>query len=162
MKPIFSCIIFSFFHLFLKAVVIIGLSRFLHIFLRKLRQPRVIAEMLGGICLGPSLLGRIPGFSSTLFPESSLKTLTLVANIGLVFYLFLVGLELDPKAFVNNFRKSLLISMAGILLPFLVGIGCSYGLYKNMLVPNSHNTQFGSFFLFTGVAMSITVNIYSV
>uniref|UniRef100_A0A915J5E8 Cation/H+ exchanger domain-containing protein n=1 Tax=Romanomermis culicivorax TaxID=13658 RepID=A0A915J5E8_ROMCU len=139
-----------------QATIIIVLSRFLHIFLRKLRQPRVIAEMLGGILLGPSALGSIPGFTNLLFPKSSLRTLNLVANIGLVFYLFLVGLELEPQAFFNNIKRSLAISLAGIVLPFTVGVACSYGLYVYLLVPNEHNVPFTSFLLFTGCAISIT------
>jgi len=113
--------------------------------------------MLGGICLGPSLLGRIPGFTETFFPKSSLGILNLIANIGLVFYLFLVGLELEPQAFIKNLRLSLLISGAGIILPFSVGVACSYGLYSYLLVPNTYNVPFSSFLLFTGVAISITV-----
>uniref|UniRef100_A0A915KGT4 Cation/H+ exchanger domain-containing protein n=1 Tax=Romanomermis culicivorax TaxID=13658 RepID=A0A915KGT4_ROMCU len=139
-----------------QAIIIIALSRFLHIFLRKLRQPRVIAEVISGIMLGPSMLGRIPGFKQTFFPDDSSGILGLVANIGLVFYLFLVGLELEPQVFFNNIRTSAIISLAGIILPFLVGVACSYGLYTYLLVPNVNNVPFMSFMLFTGVAISIT------
>jgi len=70
-------------------------TQLLSLLLRKLHQPRVIAEVLGGILLGPTALGRIPGFTQHVFPPQSVPYLTLVANIGLVLFLFLVGLEID-------------------------------------------------------------------
>lgn len=60
-----------------------------------LRQPQVIAEIIGGMCLGPSIFGYIPGFTENIFPSSSLPTLNLIASFGLVLYMFLMGLELD-------------------------------------------------------------------
>jgi Kef-type K+ transport system membrane component KefB len=119
----------------------------------------VIAEVIGGICLGPSVLGNIPGFTEAIFPKSSLPFLSLISNIGLILYLFLVGLELDPKVFFGDIRKSLVISVAGIILPFCLGLGVSYGMYHYLLVPNLNNIPFTSFMLFTGVAMAITVGL---
>uniref|UniRef100_A0A914W636 Cation/H+ exchanger domain-containing protein n=1 Tax=Plectus sambesii TaxID=2011161 RepID=A0A914W636_9BILA len=139
-----------------QATIIITISRLIHLGLAKLRQPRVIAEVIGGICLGPSVLGNIPGFTDTIFPKTSLPFLTLVSNIGLVLYLFLVGLELDPKVFFGDMKKSLSISLAGIILPFCLGLGVSYGMYHYLLIPNTNNVPFTSFMLFTGVAMAIT------
>lgn len=69
--------------------------RALAILLRYVRQPAVIAEVVGGIVLGPSVFGLIPGYMDTLFPKESLPLLSVIAQLGLVFYLFLVGLELD-------------------------------------------------------------------
>jgi Kef-type K+ transport system membrane component KefB len=77
--------------------VIILLSRLIHHLLSRLRQPRVISEIVGGICLGPSVLGQIPHLTSAVFPPSSLPALSLVANFGVVMYMFLMGLELDTS-----------------------------------------------------------------
>ena len=78
-------------------MLIISVTRILSLLGSYLKQPRVIFEVIGGIILGPSALGRIPNFLDKLFPTASLNYLGLVANIGLVLYLFLVGLELDPS-----------------------------------------------------------------
>lgn len=69
--------------------------------LAKLRQPKVIAEVLGGILLGPTAFGRIPGFSKAIFPTQSLSYLNLVSTIGLVLFLFLVGLEVSSRTSVD-------------------------------------------------------------
>ena len=74
--------------------------------LRKLRQPKVIAEVLGGIILGPTAFGRIPGFTEHIFPEQSLSYLSLVANIGLVLFLFIIGLEIETDVIRKNGRGS--------------------------------------------------------
>ncbi|KAF9404098.1 K(+)/H(+) antiporter, partial [Podila epigama] len=138
----------------IQAVIIVGLCYFLHIFLRKLKQPRVISEVIAGILLGPSCLGRIPGFASTIFNPQSLPFLNLVSSIGLVLFLFLVGLELDPALVVKRARFALGISFAGMALPLGVGAAVSYVLYEEM-GPDTE-VGFGQFLLFCGVAMSIT------
>ncbi|KAF9289839.1 K(+)/H(+) antiporter [Mortierella antarctica] len=138
----------------IQAVIIIGLCYFLHLFLRKLKQPRVISEVIAGILLGPSVMGRIPGFADTIFNPKSLPFLNLVSTIGLVLFLFLVGLELDPALVVKRARFALGISFAGMALPLGVGAAVSYVLYEE-LGPDT-TVGFGQFLLFCGVAMSIT------
>jgi Kef-type K+ transport system membrane component KefB len=90
----------------------------------------------------------------TIFPTSSLGNLKLVADLGLIFYLFLVGLELDISMMVARFKESFVISVAGMLVPFAFSAGTSYYLYVTFM----HDSQrsFGLVFLFLGVAMSIT------
>lgn len=138
----------------IQAVIIIGLCYFLHLGLRRLKQPRVISEVIAGIILGPSVMGRIPGFASTIFPPDGLPYLNLVSNIGLVMFLFLVGLELDPALVLKRARFALGISFAGMALPLGVGAAVSYVLYEE-LGPDT-TVGFGQFLLFCGVAMSIT------
>lgn len=88
--------------------------RVLAIFTKYIRQPRVIMEVVGGIILGPSALGRIPGYMDTIFPASSLGYISLVANMGLVIYLFLVGVELDPESLQKNGRNAIAIASVGM------------------------------------------------
>jgi Kef-type K+ transport system membrane component KefB len=107
----------------LQVIIIVVFARALGYVLQYVRQPPVIAEVLGGILLGPTLLCRIPAFKATVFPDESLGRLKLVADFGLVLYLFLVGMELDPHKVAKDFKKSSAISIAGIILPF--GLGTS-------------------------------------
>ncbi|KAL8821013.1 MAG: hypothetical protein Q9223_000889 [Gallowayella weberi] len=141
----------------IQAGIIIVFCRLLQYPLSKMRQPTVIAEIIGGILLGPSVLGRIPGFSDAIFPKESLPNLSLAANLGLVLFLFLVGLEVDLRLLLKNWKISLSVGAAGMALPFGLGCAISYGLYHEFredagLVPIS----FGTYMLFVGVAMAIT------
>ncbi|CAL8584390.1 hypothetical protein XPA_009993 [Xanthoria parietina] len=141
----------------IQAGIIIIFCRLLHYPLSKIRQPTVIAEIIGGILLGPSVLGRIPGFSNAIFPQESLPILSLAANLGLVLFLFLVGLEVDLRLLMKNWKISLSVGAAGMALPFGLGCAVAYGLYHEFreeagLVPIS----FGTYMLFVGVAMAIT------
>ncbi|KAF9573803.1 K(+)/H(+) antiporter, partial [Mortierella alpina] len=142
------------FSLSTKAVIIIGLCYILHMGLRKLKQPRVISEVIAGIILGPSVMGRIPGFANKIFNPAGLPYLNLISNVGLVFFLFLVGLELDPSQVMKRAKFALGITFAGMALPLGVGAAVSYVLYEEM-GPNP-TVGFGQFLLFCGVAMSIT------
>ncbi|KAJ1969507.1 K(+)/H(+) antiporter [Dispira parvispora] len=137
-----------------QVLIIILLSRFLHLGLGRLRQPMVISEIIGGVILGPTVLGRIPNFHSTIFPADSIPFVTLVANLGLVFFLFMVGLELDLGSLKKNIHRSLAISGAGMVIPFGLGVGVAYALYH--LLGTNHDVSFTSFMLFIGVDMAIT------
>eukprot|EP00475_Leptophrys_vorax_P028200 TRINITY_DN4070_c0_g2_i1.p1 TRINITY_DN4070_c0_g2~~TRINITY_DN4070_c0_g2_i1.p1 ORF type:complete len:788 (+),score=194.09 TRINITY_DN4070_c0_g2_i1:119-2482(+) len=139
-------------------MLIILLTRGLHIVFKKFRQPLVIWEIIGGIILGPSVLGNINGWIPTLFPTSTLAFLSLFANFGLFFYLFLVGIEMDLGLMAKGFRRSAMISISGIVVPFCLGIAVAEPLYHKLYLTGSHNanTSFASFCVFIGVAMSIT------
>ncbi|KAL8695873.1 MAG: hypothetical protein Q9201_007924 [Fulgogasparrea decipioides] len=141
----------------IQAGIIIIFCRLLDYPLSKIRQPKVIAEIIGGILLGPSVFGRISGFSNAIFPKESIPTLSLAANLGLVLYLFLIGLEVDLRLLLSNWRIALSVGAAGMALPFGLGCAIAYGLYHEFredagLVPIS----FGTYMLFVGVAMAIT------
>lgn len=134
-------------------VVIVGMTQILALGLGKIRQPKVIAEVLGGILLGPTAFGRIPGFQAHIFPKESQSYLSLTANIGLCLFLFLVGLEIDAAVIRRNVRLSASVALAGMVVPFAMGASLAIPLYKNFVDPK---IEFTHFMLFTSVAFSIT------
>ncbi|GAB1316820.1 Cation/H+ exchanger domain-containing protein [Madurella fahalii] len=141
----------------IQAGLIIVVCHLLHWPLSKIRQPRVIAEVVGGILLGPSVMGRIPGFRAAIFPTESLPNLTLVANIGLVLYLFLIGLETDVRFLVSNWRVATSVALAGMALPFGLGCALAWGLYHQFSGDEGIvSIGFSVYMLFIGVAIAIT------
>jgi Kef-type K+ transport system membrane component KefB len=103
-------------------------------------------------------MGRIPGFTDAIFPTESMPNLSLVANLGLVLFLFLVGLEVDLRYFVSNWRLAVSVGVAGMALPFGLGCAISWGLYHEFNhEPGIKPIAFGTYMLFIGIAMAITV-----
>ncbi|MFO0600289.1 MAG: cation:proton antiporter [Myxococcaceae bacterium] len=137
-----------------QAMLVIAVSRALAVPLRWLGQPLVIAEVVGGIVLGPSLLGWLaPDAFHALFPPSSLGTLGLLSQLGLIFFMFIIGLELEPELLKGLGKSAMLISNVSIALPFGLGAGAAVLLYAGWSVPGVPVTSFA---LFLGVAMSVT------
>jgi Kef-type K+ transport system membrane component KefB/nucleotide-binding universal stress UspA family protein len=134
--------------------VILVVSRTLGVVTRWLGQPLVIAEVLAGIVLGPSLLGWLwPEGLAALFPATSLPILKMLSQVGLVLFMFLVGLELDPKLLQARTHSSVAISHTSIIIPFALGAGAAWWLYDAYSPPH---VPFLSFLLFLGAAMSVT------
>lgn len=140
-----------------QACIIIIFCRLLHYPLSRLAQPRVIAEVIGGILLGPSVMMRIPGFKDNIFPTESMPVLSNVANLGLLLFLFLVGLEVDTRMFRSNWFVALNVGLAGMILPFGLGFGVAWGLYNEYRLESGlADISFGVYGLFIGTALSIT------
>lgn len=135
-------------------ITIILVARFFGWIFRKIGQPSVIGEMIAGIVLGPSLVGMyFPEYSNILFPKESLGNLQFLSQIGLILFMFVIGMELDLKALKNKANDAVVISHASIIFPFTLGIGLAYFIY-NQFAPDG--VEFASFALFLGIAMSIT------
>jgi Kef-type K+ transport system membrane component KefB/nucleotide-binding universal stress UspA family protein len=141
--------------LIVQLMVIIGLSRLIGKVTRWVGQPLVIAEIVAGVVLGPSLLGWLaPDLMHSLFPDSSLPVLKMLSQVGLILFMFLIGLELDPRLLQGRGHSSVAISHSSIIVPFILGAGASaLWLYRALSSPE---VPFLSFVLFMGVAMSIT------
>ncbi|KAJ0110120.1 hypothetical protein J7T55_000552 [Diaporthe amygdali] len=141
----------------IQAMIIIIFCRLLHYPLSYLGQPRVIAEVIGGILLGPSVMMRIPGFKANIFPTESMPVLNNVANLGLIIFLFLVALEVDVRLFTSNWRVALSVGLAGMILPFGLGCAIAWGLYHQFRdEADTVSINFGVFALFIGTALAIT------
>ena len=139
----------------LALAVIIMLARGLgYVFKRWLRQPPVIGEIVAGLVLGPSVLGAIsPGAAEMLLPAAAAPFLGIISKVGVVLFMFLVGLELDPKLLRGNGHATLAISHASIVAPFLLGATLALGLYP---LYSSSAVSFTVFSLFIGVSLSVT------
>jgi Kef-type K+ transport system membrane component KefB/nucleotide-binding universal stress UspA family protein len=137
-----------------QVVVIIAVSRLVGLVTRWIRQPMVIAEIAAGILLGPSLLGWLfPEVSASLFDASSLGILKMVSQLGLILFMFIIGLELDPQLLRGRGHASVAISHTSIVLPFALGVLLAFYLHPRY---SDDSVSFLAFALFLGAAMSIT------
>jgi Kef-type K+ transport system membrane component KefB len=140
--------------LLLQIVAILIVARLFGWICTKIGQPTVVGEVIAGIVLGPSLIGMyFPAFSAILFPVKSFDNLKILSQIGLIIFMYVVGMELDLKTLKNQARDAIVISHASIIVPFALGMGLAFFIY-NEFAPQG--VLFSSFSLFTGIAMSIT------
>ncbi|MCC6847187.1 MAG: cation:proton antiporter [Deltaproteobacteria bacterium] len=138
----------------LQAILIVAVSRLIGLATRRIRQPMVIAEIVAGIALGPSLLGWLaPSAEQWLFPAASMPLLGLLSQIGLILFMFLVGLEFDAGLLRGRGYAAVAISHTSILVPFALGAWLARHLHAD-LAPAG--VPLLSFALFLGTAMSIT------
>src|SRR5579872_2727469 len=141
-------------HVLLALLIIIISARVLGNVFHYFHQPPVIGEIIAGILLGPSFLGRIaPQVSSYVLPTSVAPFLGVISEVGVILYMFLVGLELDPGLLKRRGHAAVAISHASIIAPFLLGALASLILYPRL---SSADVRFTSFSLFLGVSMSVT------
>ncbi|KAI1592225.1 K + H + antiporter 1 [Pyrenophora tritici-repentis] len=141
----------------IQAGIIIIVCHMINYPLSKIRQPRVISEIIGGIILGPSVMGRIPGFKDSIFPQASMTNLNLVANLGLTLFLFIIGLEVDLRFLLSNWKIALNVGIASMAVPFGLGAAIAVGLYNEFKdEPGMVQIDFSVYMLFIGVAMAIT------
>ena len=141
-------------HVLLALATIIVTARLLGGLFAKLNQPPVIGEVIAGILLGPSLLGRIaPSVSAYVLPTSVAPFLSVLAQVGVILYMFLVGLELDTRLLRKRTHATVAVSHASIVLPFVLGCGLALLLYPRV---STSDVPFTYFALFCGVAMSVT------
>lgn len=140
--------------LILQIIVVVFASRVLGFLFNKIKQPPVIGEVLAGIALGPSLLGQLsPEISGFLFPANSVSNLQFLSQIGLILFMFIIGMELDLGVFKKKIQEAVFISHTGIFISLLAGIITGLFLYDEFGTENSGKFQFA---LFMGVSMSIT------
>ncbi len=140
--------------LLLQIVAILLVARFLGILFTKIGQPTVIGEILAGIVLGPSLLGKVwPEGFDFLFSPGSLDSIYILSQVGLVLFMFIIGLELDLHSLRRKLAQTFVISNVSIIVPFFGGMLLSYFIYEEFA---AGHTSFLPFSLFIGISMSIT------
>jgi len=148
-------------HVLATLASVIGLGNLLAWGLRRIHQPAVIGEVIAGILLGPSVLGLFsPETMQRLIPDAAtdphrlvVSSLNSIAQLGVVLYMFIVGLELNLRKVGQQAKAAIAISHASIVFPFVLGAGMALWLYP---ILSSREVPFTSFALFLGVAMSIT------
>ncbi|GAV51212.1 hypothetical protein ZYGR_0AD03950 [Zygosaccharomyces rouxii] len=138
--------------------LILATCNLLHIPFAKIRQPKVISEVIAGIILGPTVFGQIPNYMNTVFPESSIPGLNLTANLGIILFMFFLGLEVDKEFIKKHLKIALSIGLITLAVPF--GFGCLFSLplYNSYAKNNedSKHVKFSVFMCFIATSISVT------
>jgi Kef-type K+ transport system membrane component KefB len=141
-------------HVLVALTAVLATGRLLGLLFRYAGQPPVIGEVVAGIVLGPSVLGQLwPAAAAFVLPPSVAPYLGVIAQLGVILYMFLVGLELNPGALRERAGATVAISHASMAVPFILGAALALVLYPRL---SSRDVSFTSFALFLGVATSIT------
>jgi Kef-type K+ transport system membrane component KefB len=144
----------AFFHVLLGLAVILLAARIAGWAFTRIGQPSVSGEMFAGIALGPSILGRVaPELSGYLFPSSTFPQLSVIAQVGVVLYLFVIGLELDPRGVRQRARSAIVVSFAGIAVPLALGASVASLLHPVLAPPGVSQLAFAAFF---SIALAVT------
>lgn len=142
---------------FLCIALVIVVARVAGWLARKVRQPAVVGEIVAGILLGPSLLGLVDeGLPTTLFPLDTRPFLGIIAQLGLIIFMFIVGLELDMSLIRGKERIAAATSVTSVALPFALGIAGATVLWQEYGVVDGEEVEWLHFALFLGAAMSVT------
>lgn len=140
--------------LLIQIVIIVLSSKMLASLMSKIGQPLVVGEVIAGIVLGPSVLGYFwPGVSNFIFQADSLPNLNFLSQLGVILFMFIIGLELDIYLLKHKAHTAIVVSHASIIIPFAMGVSLAYFLYTTFAPPQISFLAFG---LFMGIAMSIT------
>ena len=140
--------------LILQIITIIVFARLFGFIFNKIGQPTVIGEIVAGIVLGPSVMGLFyPAASAFLFPAASLGNIQFLSQVGLILFMFVIGMELDIRIIRKQAHEAVIISHASIIIPYTLGVGLSWFMYREFAPAH---ISFIAFALFMGIAMSIT------
>ncbi|TKY60437.1 Cation/H(+) antiporter 15 [Spatholobus suberectus] len=138
--------------LFILQLMLVVITTRLFVFILKpIRQPRVISEMLGGILLGPSVLGKNKTFSDAVFPQRSVILIETMSNVGILYFMFLVGVGMDASAIRRIGRKAVAIGVVGMILPFAFGTFFAFFFIKL----SEEDSRSSAYVLFLGVVLSV-------
>jgi K+:H+ antiporter len=141
-------------HVLIALISILALSRALGALFRWFGQPPVIGEVIAGIVLGPSLLGLVaPDVAAFVLPTEVAPFLGVLAQVGVILFMFTVGLELDTRLLRERTHATVTVSHASIVVPFVLGGGLALMLYPKLA---TSDVPFETFALFIGVGMSVT------
>lgn len=142
----------------IQACLILLMCNLIHLFFARIRQPKVISEVIAGVILGPTVLGQIPNYTNTIFPAESINGLNLTANLGIILFMFFLGLEVDTEFIKRHIKTALSLGLASLAVPF--GCGCLlaiplYNTYGNQGSSTFH-VKFTVFMVFIAVSISVT------
>ncbi|HEY0977519.1 MAG TPA: cation:proton antiporter [Flavobacteriales bacterium] len=139
--------------LLLQIITIIITARALGFICSRIGLPVVIGEIAAGILLGPSFLAsQFPAYSGFLFPVASMPNLQFLSQIGLILFMFVIGMELDLQVMKDRLKDALVVSHVGIVIPFTFGVALAYAMHERFMPAH---TGFLGFALFLGISMSI-------
>lgn len=141
--------------LILQIATILVVARVVGAIFRRLGQPQVVGEMTAGILLGPSVFGTLaPAVSAYVFPPASLNYLNALSQVGLLLFMFMIGLEMDARLLRGARKTALLTSAVSMVLPFALGVGLAFAFFE--IAPPPENVRFLGYALFMGIAISVT------